>query len=224
MILTTRYARKHTASGTGALTTSTARVTYTASWYDKANRQKPRPTTAPTAAARSHDPRTPPSRSDTVLVTSTEYNTAGQASEVTDPAGKESRTLFDDAGRVTKTIDNYVDGNPATGASDDDVTVEMAYNSDGQLTTLTAKNPTTGDQATKYVYGTDVGGITPLVYRNDLLRAEIYPDSDDTTTLGNGSDGLRPDRIPVQYPRGPRWSGKTRTGPSMPTSTTSWAG
>jgi hypothetical protein len=39
VIQTTRYARKHTASGTGALTTSTARVTYTASWYDDANRQ-----------------------------------------------------------------------------------------------------------------------------------------------------------------------------------------
>ena len=43
----------------------------------------------------------------------------------------------------------------------------MAYNSDGQVTTLTAKNPTTGDQVTKYVYGSDVGGITPEIYRND---------------------------------------------------------
>ena len=39
VIQTTSYARKHTEGGTGALTTSTARVTYTASWFDGANRQ-----------------------------------------------------------------------------------------------------------------------------------------------------------------------------------------
>ena len=143
-------------------------------------------------------PEEAPARSDTVLVTATEYNAAGMAYKVTDPAGKESRSEFDDAGRTTKQIDHYVDGNPATGGSDEDVTVEMAYNSDGQLTTLTAKNPTTGDQVTKYVYGTSVGGITPLVYRQDLLRAEIYPDSDDTLTLGNGTDGTY-DRIEYLY-------------------------
>ena len=133
-----------------------------------------------------------------MLVTESEYNTAGMAYKVTDPAGKESRSEFDDGGRTTKQIDNYTDGNPATGGSDEDVTVEMAYNSDGQLTTLTAKNPTTGDQVTKYVYGTSVGGITPLVYRQDLLRAEIYPDSDDTLALGNGTDGTY-DRIEYLY-------------------------
>ncbi|MBM4091636.1 MAG: hypothetical protein FJ276_19745, partial [Planctomycetes bacterium] len=116
-----------------------------------------------------------------------------------DDGGNGNRTkqisyLTDDAGRTTKTIDNYTDGNPATGTSDEDVTVETAYNSDGKLTTLTAKNPTTGDQVTKYVYGSDVGGITPEIYRNDVLRAEIYPDSDDTTSLGNGTDGTY-DRI-----------------------------
>ena len=52
-----------------------------------------------------------PLRSDTVLVTSTEYNTAGQAYKTTDPAGKENQSTFDDAGRVTKQIDNYTDGN-----------------------------------------------------------------------------------------------------------------
>ena len=44
-----------------------------------------------------------------------------------------------------------------------------------ETTTLTAKNPTTGDQVTTYVYGTATGGITPEIYRNDVLRAEIYP-------------------------------------------------
>jgi hypothetical protein len=39
VIQTTAYAVKHTEGGTGELTTSSARVTYTASWYDGANRQ-----------------------------------------------------------------------------------------------------------------------------------------------------------------------------------------
>ena len=59
----------------------------------------------------------------------------------------------------------------------------------------------TGDQTTTYVYGTSTGGITPAVYRNDLLRAEIYPDSDDPTSLtSNGTDGTY-DRVEYKYNR-----------------------
>ena len=195
---TTSYQRKHTEAGTGELTTSSARVTYTASWFDGANRTTASANYGTNGGAAFSRPSTAPARSDTVLVTSTEYNTAGQAYKTTDPMGKESRVEFDDAGRTTKQIGSYVDGNPATGGSDEDVTVEMAYNADGQVTTLTAKNPTTGDQITKYVYGTATGGITPEAYRNDLLRAEIYPDSDDTTSLGSGADGTY-DRIEFTY-------------------------
>ncbi|MHB8970832.1 MAG: RHS repeat domain-containing protein, partial [Pirellulaceae bacterium] len=136
----------------------------------------------------------------------------GQAYKTTDPAGKESRSEFDDAGRATKQIGNYIDGNSASGGSDEDVTVEMAYNADGQVTTLTAKNPTTGDQVTRYVYGTSVGGITPEVYRHDLLRAEIYPDSDDTTSLGNGADSTY-DRLEYTYTiQGDRMDRKDQNG------------
>jgi RHS repeat-associated protein len=195
---TAGYQRKHTEAGTGELTTSSARVTYAASWFDGANRTTASANYGTNGGAAFSRPSTAPARSDTVLVTSTEYNTAGQAYKTTDPMGKESRVEFDDAGRTTKQIGSYVDGNPATGGGDEDVTVEMAYNADGQVTTLTAKNPTTGDQITKYVYGTAVGGITPEVYRNDLLRSEIYPDSDDTTSLGNGADGTY-DRIEFTY-------------------------
>lgn len=85
------------------------------------------------------------------------------------------------------------------GFSDEDVTVEMTYNADGQLLTLTAKNPTTGNQVTRYVYGTtfDDSGVA----RADLLRAEIYPDSDDTADpRGNGSDGVY-DRVEYSHSR-----------------------
>lgn len=85
-------------------------------------------------------PSTVPSRSDTVLVSSTEYNDNGEAFKTIDPAGKEDRTEFDDAGRRTKSIENYDDGNPGTGADDKDVTVEFTYNADGNLATIKAKN------------------------------------------------------------------------------------
>ncbi len=88
VIQTTSYARKHTAGGTGELTTSTARVTYTASWFDDANRQTASANYGTNGGSAFSRPSTAPASSDTVLVTSTEYNTAGQAYKTTDPAGQ----------------------------------------------------------------------------------------------------------------------------------------
>jgi RHS repeat-associated protein len=199
-IQVTHYARKHTASGTGALSTASARVTYKALWYDAASRLTAVANYGTNGGSPFSRTSTVPSSSDTVLVSTIERNDAGRPYKTIDPAGREARTEFDDLGRVTKIVQNYTDGNPATGDSDADVTVERTYNSNGTLATRTAKNPTTGDQITRYVYGTAVGGITPSVYRNDLLRAEVFPDSDDTTSLGNGTDGIY-DRIEYLYNR-----------------------
>ena len=61
--------------------------------------------------------------------------------------------------------------------------------------------PFLGSCLTNYVYGTATGGVTPQIYRNDLLRAVIYPDSDDPTDLsGNGTDGDY-DRVEYKYNR-----------------------
>ena len=72
-------------------------------------------------------------------------------------------------------IQNYQDGTVYWSYPDEDVTVETAYTADGQIATLTAKNPATGDQVTTYVYGTTLTDSD--IARADLLRAEIYPDS-----------------------------------------------
>ena len=202
---TTTRQRFPDATGTGELTTPggsqpKARVSYAAVWYDEVGRPVASADYGTNGGAAFTRPDSAPSSSDTVLVSTTEYNSSGEAYKTIDPAGREDRQEFDDAGRTVKTIQNYTDGNPSTGNADEDVTVEMAYNADGQVSTLTAKNSTTGDQVTTYVYGTDVGGITPEVYRNDLLRAEIYPDSDDTTSLGDGVDGIY-DRVEFKYNR-----------------------
>ena len=80
----------------------------------------------------------------------------------------------------------------------------MTYHPSGQIATLIAKNATTGDQITRYIYGTVKAWQTPLIYRNDMLAAEIYPDSDDSENssgiLQNGSDGVM-DRVEFQYNR-----------------------
>ncbi len=106
--------------------------------------------------------------------------------------------MFDDAGRVVKTIQNNVDGVVSASYPDEDVTVEMAYSADGNLETLTTKNPTRGDHITKYVYGTT--RVDSEIATSTLKWAEIYPDSDDTTALGNGTDGVY-DRIEFRYDR-----------------------
>ena len=141
-------------------------------------------------------PSTIPDSSDTVLVNLMGYNDRGEAFAAIDPAGIESRTLFDDLGRKVCVIANYQD-EPNT--PDQNNTIAYSYNADGQLLTLTAVNPDTDDQVTRYVYGTTLAESG--VARADLLRAEIYPDSDDTAPdLGDGADGVY-DRIEYTYNR-----------------------
>jgi len=105
-----------------------------------------------------------------------------------------------DAGRVTKTIENYSDGDPTTGTDDEDVTVEFTYTADGRRETITAKQKSpSDDQTTTYVYGTTT--TDSEVARSDLLRAVIYPDSDDTSDpLGDGTDNTY-DRAEHKYNR-----------------------
>jgi YD repeat-containing protein len=55
------------------------------------------------------------------------------------------------------------------------VIVETTFNADGQTLTLTAKNPVTRDQTTRYQYGTTLA--TSSIARNDLRVAEFYPDA-----------------------------------------------
>jgi RHS repeat-associated protein len=204
VLYTTRRRRFHDATGTGELTSPTgsqpkARVSYVAHWYDGAGRQKATADYGTNGGASFSRPSTVPTRSDTVLVTTVEFNNDGEPYKSIDPKGTETRREFDDAGRRTKLIENYVDGDPSTGTADQDRTTQWAYTADGLVKTLTAKNPTTGDQVTKYVHGTTLTDSD--VARSDLLRAVIYPDSDDADSpLGDGTDGVY-DRVEHKYNR-----------------------
>ena len=203
VVQTTTRQRFHNATGTGELTSPSgsqpkARVTYQATYHDEIGRQIAVAEYGTYGGAAFSRAAVVPNRTDTILVTSTDYDDAGQAYKTIDPAGREDRQVFDDAGRVVKTIQNYVDGIVNAAASDEDVTVEMTHNPDGNLETLTAKNPTTGDQTTTYVYGTTL--TDSEIATSTLKRAEIYPDSDDTPSLGDGTDGVF-DRIEFCYNR-----------------------
>ncbi|NUQ66465.1 MAG: hypothetical protein HUU20_28725, partial [Pirellulales bacterium] len=214
--LVTARQRLHNATGTGELTSQSgaqprARVSYVALWYDGIGRSIATANYGTNGGTALTRPSTVPARSDDVLVTSTEYDSTGQAYKTIDPAGREDRQFFDALGRTIKTVRNYVDGTVDADHQDEDVTVEMTYNADGNLATLTAKNPTTGDQSTRYVYGTTLSDSG--VARSDLLRAEIYPDSDDPADpLGDGQDEIY-DRVEYRYNRqGERTEKKDQNG------------
>ena len=125
-------------------------------------------------------------RSDTVLVNSTIYNDAGEVFETTDSAGMITRMTNDAAGREIQRIMNYQASSSSSGgggsgcedSADTNITVEMTYTADGNLSTLTALNAYTGDQTTQYIYGTTLADSG--IATSTLKRKEIYPDSVDS--------------------------------------------
>ena len=196
VILTTSFQR-HAGDATtqGVLTAANSRVSYRAAWYDDLGR------TITTADYGTNDgtaitaqPSTMPTwdaNPAAAIVTAYGYDGFGRQNSTVDALGHETRTFFDSLGRVVKTVQNYIDGDPTTDArptfgTDQDVTVEYAYNATGQLATQSALNvkvvdgtPTIFAQTTTYVYSGDLdeahqGSPVP---RSDLLRATIMPDS-----------------------------------------------
>lgn len=179
--------RFHDATGTGDLTSPSgsqprARVTYVAFWPDPLGRQTKVANYGTNGGVSLVRPATAPARSDTILVTTTDYNDKGEAHQITDPKSTVNQVVFDAAERVIKEVKNYVSG--GTGA---DQNRETTYTyADGRLQTLVAKNSTTGDQITRYVYGTTLADSD--VASNDLLRAVIFADSTDPDNPLSGSD------------------------------------
>ena len=212
-ILVTTCQRNPSATGTGPLTSANARVSYLATWYDEIGRGTATADygTELPVGGRPDQPPTWNSTtgawdgSDGALVTSTAYNDRGEAFSTRDAAGRETRTFFDDAGRESETIQNYVTGTFSDSYPDQDVTTETTYTPDGQVATSTVVNPATGNQTTTYVYGSDLGaageGFTPLIHDNDLLRAVIYPDSTNSVTDVASGSTTGYDRVEYQYDR-----------------------
>ena len=191
LILQTTRDRFHNATGTGGLTSPSgaqpkARASFMAYWSDPLGRRQNVANYGTNAGVALTRPSTAPVRSDTVLVTTTVYNDQGVAYQVIDPMGTVNQSVFDDAGRLTQLLENYVSGGTGT---DQNRETDYTYNADGKVANLTARNSVTGDQVTQYIYGTTLNNSG--VASNELLRTLIYPD--DTTTS--------PDRMVMAYNR-----------------------
>ena len=134
----------------------------------------------------------------------------GETYITNDPAGMMTRTDRDDAGRVIRTTSNTSRPAPAPPARTGPCNCPppsplrervgrgvsatrqrskrhgpTCYTPDGNVASLTALNPVTGPQATRYLYGTTleaVPGTTGgnVIARNDLLVGVLYPDASDS--------------------------------------------
>src|SRR5262249_53699306 len=111
---TTTKEREPDASGTGDLadfdTQPYARVGYTGSYYDRANRLTDMVDVGTNGDASWTVPGSVPSRSDNELVTSFGYDTAGNVSSIIDPRGIETQDTYDALHRLTQRIEGYEDG------------------------------------------------------------------------------------------------------------------
>ncbi len=174
------------ADGDGLKYTATnvkGRIQITATWYDRFGRQ--------TDVVRygtygdsdfDRDGLSVPARSDTALLTEYEYNTDGTLKEVIDPRALVTRHEYDELGRQTKLINNYVDGMPS---GDSDQTVRYEY-TNGLRTKLIADLPSgEDDQETTYRYGSTKGTSAgdSKIATGHLLDEVQYPDSTGGTDL-----------------------------------------
>ena len=162
-------------------TTPKARVTYTASYPDALGRVIATADYGTNGGAALTRPATVPARSDNVLVTTTGYNSRGEAETTTDPSGLVTFVTNDDAGREVERIVNPQGSSSSSSSggclpSDDtNVTTRTSYTADGNVSAITAVNPTTGDQVTSYTYGTTLADSD--IATSTLKRYETYPDS-----------------------------------------------
>ncbi|MFD0894318.1 RHS repeat domain-containing protein, partial [Luteolibacter ambystomatis] len=158
--------------GTPASTTQPkARVSYAAGYADATGRLVAVATYGTNGGTSWNRSQIVPLRSDTILVNSTFYDAAGNATAATDPADITNSRFYDDAGRLVTTVEN----DAATGSR----TTHYEYTDDGWLTKLKSENPDTGLQVTEWVRGVSIAqGST--INSNRLVFQKIYPDSTGT--------------------------------------------
>ena len=201
VIQSIRKQRFHDATGSGALNGPSgaqpkSRIYTQCLWPDTIGRPVATADYGTNGGAAVTRPATVPTGTDNILVSRTVYNAAGWVEEGIDPQGTRTRTEYNNLGKVTATVENYTGG---AVTADSNKRTEFSYSLDGLLNMLVAKNSVTGDQVTRWEYGTTLAdsGIASTT----LLRAKIFPDSDDASNpLGNGGDGIY-DRIEYSYDR-----------------------
>jgi RHS repeat-associated protein len=176
VIQTTLWRRFHDETATGALgdpnTGPKARVSYTASYYDLADRPTAVVDVGTNGGSAWTRPSSVPARSDTVLVTDFGYNAAGWVETTTDPKGIAGKTFYDNLGRATKTVDDYTNGVPTNSS---DKTTEFTYDGSNHLLTLQADLAGGAFERTQWNYGTSTAA-GDVITSNDVLKNVRYPD------------------------------------------------
>ena len=182
--LLTNYLRHEAGSGTGELTTSNARRSYNARWYDDAGRLETLANYGTNGgSAFTYDPDSPPTPGGSVniLAYSLAYDSAGRQYESTDNKARRVRKEFNDLGRLTKITRNFE--NLDEEDWENDQITEFVYDDFGRLMKIRAVNvddaeSTTVNQDTYFVYGDDVDA--------GLVTDVIYPESTDDFTESSG--------------------------------------
>jgi len=169
-----------------------ARRTYQAFWYDS---PLGRPSDQADYGTNAFDNTTwtagAPSPGGTIPVVHLDYDERGRQNKTTNAKGIVTVTSFDNLNRVTKVVENFTGSGTVTETDvDTNRTTVITYDTEFKTQLIAYKPRGSGlgieYQITKYAYGTYrcMSG-TPLVYRNDLLRAVIYPDSSDNPAYFN---------------------------------------
>ena len=209
VILQTTKKRFDDATGTGPLGGPNAtspvpksRDSYTAFWPDAIGRQRVTANYGTNGGQLVIRPKVAPARSDTILVTTNRYKDSGDANAVIDPMGIETRWENDQAGRRLRLIEGIAQGvgtflSPSGSACTNASypphpaprITEFVWHPSGQLTKLTLINAETGHQVTRWIFGTTLADSA--IASNHLVRAKIYPESDDRPApAADGPDGV----------------------------------
>lgn len=151
-----------------------ARISYGANWYDPIARLRASANYGTNGGAACTRPEAPPQSSDLILVSRTDYADSGEANQSVAPDGTVTRWVSDRLGRRIKLIENFKEG---VGESDTGAnrTTEYHYTPDSLLEKLVLRNISTGDQVTRWEYGTTLENSG--VARNDLVRRKVFPES-----------------------------------------------
>lgn len=177
LLLRTARQRFHDATGTGPLNGPSglqplARVTYASQWPDPIGRQRVKADYGTNAGAELTRPAVAPAPSNTILISRTDYAHDGQPAQTVAPDGIVNLTQKDRLGRQIKLIENFV-ADASESDSGANRTTEYAYAPDGGLSRLIVKNIVTGDQVTRWDFGTTLEDSG--VARTDLMIAKMYP-------------------------------------------------